>query len=206
MIAAGYAGTELGRGGTVVGVHHPSHNSMSGSTYDNTASMNVAKKFRPSGKWISVCWCPVISTEYGFKSADEAVYPMLLHIKAPVATTSIDYDWEVVGNFEVNGFNVRGMTKGQSDPVGTAAVSNALQMTSMVHDDPKSHEEGFFGRVWNSLTHGISSAGVSLVDEVVGQAGAVGSAAGTMIGRQASSYLANIAEGAELVLPALAAL
>jgi len=164
-----YNGTELNRGGTVVGLHHPSHKPLAGLTLAQLEAHNAAKRFRPRGSWINVTYCPVYESDLDFGTNLVAGDYMAFAVQAP--GTPITFDWEVFFNFEIVGVNIRGMTHGMADPIGSAAIHSALQGTEMVYDNKEAHQKGFFSRVYDGLANGISRVGNAVLNAAGSQAG-----------------------------------
>lgn len=158
-----YTGTTLNQGGTVYALSHPSHSDMDGATLVEVRAINVSKNFSVDRDWISVLWCPVTPTDYGFQTSLPPInVPFILMMQVPPGT-SLTFEFELNVNFEFVGAPIRGMTPSHSDAVGFTATQSALQGTNMVvppREQPKQTKSlisRIESNIWSEASHVASS-------------------------------------------------
>lgn len=159
-----YAGTELNRGGLCVGLQHPTHSPLQGMTFQQVDTNPSSKRFRPTDRWISQCYCPVLAAEVGYNTTPISITSgaggyMGFVFQSPAGATSVTYEFEYNINLEINGNSVRGMTPSAADPSGLAVVHTAAQLDGMRPSDrpTKNQEESFLSKVWRVGEATISS-------------------------------------------------
>jgi len=133
-----YIGTELNRGGQVVGIHEPTHATLNGMNITNAQAIQGSVNFKPTNQWITVLYRPVEDADMQFNSSLNPVngtspgsYFMAALIQAPNGVQA-DYEWEAYASYEYEGRNIRGKTVSHVDTTGHAAVlSTVLQSEHM---------------------------------------------------------------------------
>lgn len=141
-----YSGTNLNRGGTVVGFQDPRHQSLEGRTFSSIESELLAERFteREMGKWMKITWRQLDITDTQFQevlpvytpAAGDPTFYMGFVIQGP-ANTPMTFDWEFWVHPEFQGQNIRGQTKTIYDPVGWGAY-HSVAMTD--HRLLKAHQ------------------------------------------------------------------
>lgn len=133
-----YIGTELNRGGQIVGLHHPAHQTLSGF---NIATMDT---FKESGRlpvirdWTTLLYRPVDTNDLNFVSTfNPAVgqYFMGFCIQAadPSGANPQSFEYEFFSNYETQGAIVQNKKPSHVDPTGHGAVNAITNIASNLH-------------------------------------------------------------------------
>lgn len=124
-----YAGTELNRGGDMILVEDPSHQSLLPQSYNSVMGFDYSKRVPITEDWQHVCATPSESLDTDFTygtlsnwNTGELPY-LACFINSAGATQPFDY--EIYCIFEVVGTTARGATISFNDPIGFAAVTGA---------------------------------------------------------------------------------
>jgi len=125
-----YIGTELDRGGQIIGLQDQNHASVFQRNISSVDGEETSRRFAIDRKWKRVLFRPLEGSDLDFLDALSTYTPgptdmsffMCFVIQAPNVTTSLSFEFEFFANFEVIGRNVRGLTTSHVDPVGAAAV------------------------------------------------------------------------------------
>lgn len=155
-----YAGTELNRGGYIVGFMDPNHESImvdnagAGKAQSTIEGYTESKRFGVDRKWKTVLFRPVDEIDNTFVTGDPTflgaggtvvstpgMYYMAFYVQAASSATPLTYEWEVYANYEVTGRGVRGKTASHFDPVGHAAVHASTVTTTTLLPSEKSDSE-----------------------------------------------------------------
>jgi hypothetical protein len=135
-----YTGTTLNKGGSLVVVSHPTHNSIVGATDPEMLAYNTSKRLPVNDVWTCLVWCPAIGADFQFRQAVPAGVPTMgVSVEAPSATV-VTFAFEAFINFEVNGRTIRGQTPTMQDPVGFAAIQAVSQGGKMIYQGPPKTE------------------------------------------------------------------
>lgn len=128
-----YTGTELNRGGIVVGIQDPNHNSLQDRLLTSVDAEEVSRRFNVKRDWITILYSPVNNGDLNFHSTLPAGPPELWYlgfaIQAPAGTPST-YEFEFYSCYEAFGKNIRAMTPSPVDAAGFAAVHSASSLGS----------------------------------------------------------------------------
>lgn len=133
-----YVGTNLDRGGTMVGLTEPDHDTLNGHTkvqfqaYDNVSSLSPV-----ADRWYTTRWFPVDAAEMAYQAPIPAAGVinacMAFLISAPSGSTYGVYDFEVVAHFEIVGPAARHKASRMVDPmVQTVAAAASSYPESVV--------------------------------------------------------------------------
>lgn len=159
-----YIGTELNRGGQIIGLTDPNHNSIMtadgvGKTLSDIEGNSESRRFAVDRTWKCVLFRPVdnndnVLVSNDFMIGDQAIFApghlyMTFYIQAASATTSLSYEWEAYANYEVAGRNVRGKTPSHYDPNGFASVHAATAHSNLLLPSENTEPD----RVSKFLTH-----------------------------------------------------
>lgn len=132
LVSAGirvrYTGTELNRGGSIVGLSQPEGASLSGAGTARSAFLayNGVQSVPVGTGWVSVVWSPTTYYDYDFTYQTPGVVaecPMGILITSPVLT-GVSFDFEVVAHYEIMGQNIPDKTSSKGDVVGASAVAD----------------------------------------------------------------------------------
>jgi len=145
LVSAGlkirYIGTELERGGQLIGLQDQNHKSMEGRSLASVSGEETSKRFPIDRKWKRVLFRPIDDDDLDFQNqlhvytpaATDPTFYMGFIVQAPDASTSISFEFEAYANFEVMGRIVRGATKSHVDPVGAGAVQAVIATGSNLY-------------------------------------------------------------------------
>jgi hypothetical protein len=125
-----YTGTELDRGGQLIGLQDQDHQSMYLRTLASIDGEETSRRFPVNRKWKRVLYRPLDSHDLDFQSAvytytaapTDVNFYMAFICQAPDPAVSLVFEWEYFSNYEIIGRNVRGLTDSHVDPVGAAAA------------------------------------------------------------------------------------
>lgn len=133
LVAAGlrirYTGTELERGGRCSGLAEPDHRSLTGATLAIMRGYDQASSVPVDGKWHKVLWTPARETDYHYSSTapNSGNSPTMAFMVIAPSATSLPFEYEAFGHFELIGAQARGKKFRSVDPVGGMAAWDALQ-------------------------------------------------------------------------------
>jgi hypothetical protein len=127
-----YRGTALARGGRVVALEEPDHQTLDGYSITDLLSYKQATSLRPTGgdDWIElVSTGPKVPSELQYQenflsSANPNSNPFL--VLAFEGVPDLTFEWEFWGNYEIIGSDVRSKTISHHDAPGAFSISNAL--------------------------------------------------------------------------------
>jgi len=130
-----YTGTELNRGGEIVGICDANHVSLFQRSLADINKEEVAKKFSVDRKWKTVLYRPVENDDFQFASSitsvaftdTEKTYYMGFALQSP-AGVSVTFEYEFFSVYELFGKNIRAMTVSNVDAVGFSAVHSVAQL------------------------------------------------------------------------------
>jgi len=130
-----YSGTEVNRGGIMVGFHDPNHKPLQGSLFSDVNNQEAKVATQVDDKmWTTVLWKPVDTDEMDFQTAFPSSvgvsYPMGVVI---VAEPTSNFQFEAYFNYEISGRNVQGKSLSPVDITGFNAVHNAIQTSSAMN-------------------------------------------------------------------------
>jgi len=199
LVSAGlrimWAGTELNKGGFICGMHHPQH-----GTLDNDSSALLLANpeatwttFTKSPNWVTVRYSVVDTDDNDYYSTpivfnSDGSTPVVNNGSQPgndymgflltgcTASTSIAY--EAVANLEVVGSASSTRTPSIDDPVGYAAVQNALSSTLHMRQPTDHSIRGFGGEMVKLVGDALVSTASGVVANVMPHAIAWGSQVG----------------------------
>lgn len=127
-----YRGTALARGGRIVALEEPDHQSLDGHTVSQLLSYKGATSLRPSGgdDWTElVSSGPKVPSELQYSenflptaNPSNNAYMVLAFEGVP----DLAFEWEFWGNYEIIGSDVRSKTISHHDAPGAFSISNAL--------------------------------------------------------------------------------
>lgn len=141
LVAAGlrvrYIGTELDRGGQLVGLMEPNHQSLAGVNFGTVDGYPESRRLPPTRTWCSLLYRPVDGGDLNFFAttipgafAVDGDNYMAWCVQAPGAAVCT-LEFEAYCVFEYIGRDVRGKTPSHVDNVGFGAVHAATQL----HED-----------------------------------------------------------------------
>lgn len=159
-----YTGKELDKSGSMYAFQDPTHNSLVGVTPTQIANEAQARRCQVSREWTTVLYNPVQESDYqlttnsfppSIGSGSALAWYMGVMVTGCVVTGS-SFDYEFYVTYEVNGRNVRGMTRTHSDPLAVAAVVNVATAQPPVSGQIEQHEKSFLARVSENLGSALS--------------------------------------------------
>lgn len=137
-----YTGTELNRGGVVVGFVHPTRSPVINSSFTDIDGQRLSRRFHPKsdGSWLTVLYCPSLTNDLQYNSAvgTLASAHMCFVLKAPTAAIGATFEYEAYVQFEVNGRDIAGMSPSGADPTGLAIVHTVANNSGMPPTDKPS--------------------------------------------------------------------
>lgn len=128
-----YTGTELDKGGTVVGLSVPTNHSLTGYTRENFLQLLGVHVDAPGRDWHSVVWTPAEEAQLDYSSVNPAGYTVMgavpnclgFYVKPP--GTAVPYEFEFYVNVELMGSPVASsMTRMHADPIGFASIFDTI--------------------------------------------------------------------------------
>ena len=131
LVAAGlrvkYVGTELERGGTIVGMREPNNGDLTAKGPSSFLTYDQVHFMRPGegndDGWVTCEWCPVTPLDYDYATALSGdVYPMAFIVQSASAGTSVSYVFELYTHFEIIGSLARGKTESHDDVTAAKAI------------------------------------------------------------------------------------
>jgi len=166
-----YADTELNRGGSILALHQPQHQSLGGFPVTATSGYDIAEfesfqetvRFPAQRKWMSIPYKPVSPNDLDFDdtiptgpTADNFYMGFAVQGDASAATT---YEYEFYVNHDFTGATVRGKEPSSVDFVGFSAAHSAgvSSETLQPHDlgDKQAHQN-FLQSVVSHLESGVT--------------------------------------------------
>jgi hypothetical protein len=165
-----YRGTELNRGGRVIALEEPDHQSLIGLNASALLAYRQATSLRPTG---GDKWMELVSS--GPKVPEELEYSAVFSggqtnghylVFAFEGQANMAFEFEVFANFELIGSAVRGKTPSHHDGPGAFAVSNALTVAADTGQDISESPTKRISKIGNLAKEffkmSISSIGASL--------------------------------------------
>ena len=137
-----YVGSELIRGGQIVGIHHPAHYSLQGYDIALLDAYIESSRLPVSRDWTSVVYHPVDTDDLdwqntfppnGASPTDTTLY-MGLCVQSPDSTGAnpLQFEYEAHFNYELSGPLVLNKEPSHVDPVGHGAVNASAMITETV--------------------------------------------------------------------------
>jgi hypothetical protein len=168
-----YIGTELNRGGQVIGFHDPDHQSLVTRTVAALDGEDESKRFAVNRTWKTVLYRPVDTDDLDFQEEfayEDPVSPQpadLSYFMGFIVTGNAmnpsDFEYEVYADFEFIGLNVRSKTDSGFDPVGYGAVHAVSNLGKNLFptETPENHRQGamvrdtamYIAKHTSSVTH-----------------------------------------------------
>lgn len=195
-----YIGTELNRGGQVICLAAPNHETLSGFTEAQLLSYDFGTKLPVDRRWINLVYHPVDGNDLAFQAtiptaANAQGYGwnyMAILVLAPggLTTPSCPMEFEVYTNFELVGKLARGIQNSEADPAGFAAVNTASSSSNELATPFVSNNPGAISGKFLDLAMRFYSD----INQAVGQsmnigAKAAGAAFGTALGSGVLNYI-----------------
>lgn len=147
-----YIGSELTRGGQIVGLHHPAHRTVWDFDIPSMDAFKESARLPVTREWTTLVWRPVDTDDLDFANTFSAVtpaesdtaYPMGFCIQAPDTTGAVpqSFEYEAYANFEFQGDILTNKKPSHVDPVGHGAVNAITSMALAIHgptQTPSSH-------------------------------------------------------------------
>jgi len=173
IVAAGvrirYIGTELNRGGQVVGLEDPTHSTLNGRVLTSFDLELESARMAVGRDWATVLYHPVVNEEYNFQNTFPPVnmtadlsYYMGLVVAAPTATTPATFEWEAYVVAELQGRNVQSKTMSHVDLTGFSAVHTAQVSSEYLRPSTVPtpvREQGFMVEVRSVVRNGLTWVG-----------------------------------------------
>lgn len=137
-----YIGTELNRGGQLIGLLHPQHDTLSGLTLAQVDAFDESERLSVShDKWSTVLYRPIDADDLSFSPGGGVdpgnafpvpgdSYIMGFAVQAASAGTSLAYEYECYAVIEYNGPNIRAKDPSHVDGPGFDAVHAATAFTA----------------------------------------------------------------------------
>lgn len=123
-----YRGTELNRGGRLLTLEEPDHQTMSGFTSNAFLAYEKCNEHAVTEKWTRVCMSgPVAPADYDFTGIN------LVHTSTPYMGVFVEstagnlFDVEIFYNYELVGSVPRGKTASEADDMGVGAVVGTIR-------------------------------------------------------------------------------
>lgn len=198
-----YSGTELNRGGVLLGLTSPNHQSLLNFSFTDLDKFDCAVRFRPDQKWFTTLYCPVRQEELlftrnlgspagDFVSGTYVNNPiMAFAINAPSTAAGSAFQYEFYLVYEVQGVSVRGVAPSLSDPTGFSAVQTTAQLTMQrAHDLPSDQRAQLL----------VQHTGQVAAQTISGWAGKAANSAIDWVTHNGASILGNLAVGAMSML------
>jgi len=130
-----YIGTELNRGGEIVGLHHPSHSQLSGFTVPLMNTYKESARLPPIREWSTLLYRPVDTGDLNFaiQLAPAAMQFFMGFIVPSGIPGASPYEYEVFSNLEMQGAQVQNKLPSHVDSVGHGAVNAITSMATAIH-------------------------------------------------------------------------
>jgi hypothetical protein len=183
IVAAGlrmrYTGTELDRGGQIIALQDPTHQTMVGRSPAEMLSEVQTRSFPVTRDWITLLYKPLQAADVNYAIAAPLGtndYYMAFWIQAAAYTAT--FEFEAYAILEYQGVTIRGQTPSHTDPVGFAAVHSASTQANALNISTQSdqvREKNAIASTLDYLTHGISGA-THAVSNITKSAQALGGA------------------------------
>jgi len=146
-----YTGTELTMGGTVHALHHPEQESLNGVTIAGLDLYRQTSRFPVSREWVTVNYCPSQNAITYFEDPNPATAFTFMGIMVD-GTAGNTFDWEMYGNYEFVGRNIRGQTPSHNDSVALATAQSTMSHPpfGVTNEPPEKHTsemQGIFNEV-----------------------------------------------------------
>lgn len=129
-IRVAYAGTNLNKGGRIIGFEEPTHQNLTGATYANLRSYRDVTEFDIDDHWHGVTYTPIQATEVAYSTQTAMPDSGFMAVMLTSAVSAQPFSFEVVAAFEAVGkLTASSATHNQVDPLGYAAARQVLQDT-----------------------------------------------------------------------------
>lgn len=136
-----YTGSELIRGGRIVGLHHPNHNTINGGTQASLLAYKEAESLPiERDVWTTILYRPVEQSDYDFGSDFPAIgatsqcFYMGFAIQAfdTTGANTQAFEYEFFVNFEFQGAVIVNKTPSHIDAAGHGAVNAITNMSPAI--------------------------------------------------------------------------
>jgi hypothetical protein len=135
-----YIGSELIRGGQIIGLHHPAHYSLHTYNESNLDAYWESARLPVIRDWTTVTYRPVETDDLdwavSFPTFTPAItdpsYYMGFLIRAPDTngTNPLQFEYEAYFNYEISGPLVQNKEFSHSDAIGHSAVNEAMMLST----------------------------------------------------------------------------
>lgn len=129
-----YAGTELNRGGRIVLLEDPEHNTLANTTLTNLLANEKTKEHKIGTDWVTLCTTgPTLPSEYDYLAGPYLPYGSSVlyahYLAAYIRSAALNqvFDVEFFWNFEFTGSVPRGKTPSEADDAGVGVVLGAIK-------------------------------------------------------------------------------
>lgn len=187
-----YAGTELNRGGKIIGFSQPDHITTNILDESTMLKDETARKYAVKRKWTTALWQVVHPQEADFTSTAGVQAPHLAFlVVAADAATSVAYDFEAVAIVEYAGHLALGKTMTQPDIIGYTAVQAVLPAQGLINRSAEKAKERGYSNFMKYLEMGVS--GIVHVAPKIAQAAALAlpGSRGVALGALAAARIAK---------------
>jgi len=171
-----YVGTELQRGGTVVGLCEPTHCSLVGQTQTTMLAYDESAIFDATRNWSNVVYRPFLDDDFDFIGTfpvkanldSDTCFFLGFTISGTVSGNSWDFEAYTVS--ELNGVNIRGMTYSHADPQAFGAIMSGPMQKEIMKPfggEARAKEAGFLDKLGNLMLDGLSWVGSEVLAPTV---------------------------------------
>lgn len=154
-----YADTELNRGGDMVLIEQPNHQTLGLVSYVSALNNDFVKRVSMGTDWVRVCYTPNGPNETSYSSGSpgsSAFFKDFLGVFVNSAGSARSFDFEAFAWFEVVGQAARGASISMDDPIGYHAVLGAANQFQQL--DSVLGADGFLHAVEDQLAN-VSGVG-----------------------------------------------
>jgi hypothetical protein len=126
-----YTGTEMNRGGTIHFVEEPNHQSLGSATLAQISAYESYFRVPVTRDWSTLVYTPVLPFELDMQADSQesngqySGHYMGCLIACPA--TSVSFEWEVVGLYELSGPTVRDQVYSETDIRGFEMIQNVMR-------------------------------------------------------------------------------
>lgn len=157
-----YIGTELNRGGQLIALQEPTHDSLEGYTIPSMDAQDQSVRFKVNERWTTLTYRPITDAETNFSTDPSGgglrPYYLGMAIQTPPGVTQT-YEFEFFTNLEISGQNVRGSTPSHVDLTGYSAVHTVSQTSRLrlPHQETnEAREKSFLDEVLKYASEGLT--------------------------------------------------
>lgn len=164
-VKARYSGPELTRAGRMIAyreaTNQPLETNLNGNELLNNREASITPNDR---KYHYATWKPALQADLAYRTGQAITYPtMIMYIDGATPGTSFEFDIQMW--FEVIGRQLPSLTKSHSDPLGMAAVQDAL-----INHQPTRTPETEFQNFVNKVIGGAKEA-FSFISPIISAVG-----------------------------------